>query len=78
MDLQLRTSVTMIAWLPKANLEIRCVGLSAFIEKENRNGTHISNHPYSFQRGPAVCGFRFHLFQSDFRFSYGEWQCSHT
>ena len=72
MVLQLRTSVTMIARLPKANLDIRWVGLSAFIEKENRNGTQISNHPYSFQWGPAVCGFRFHLFQSYFRFSHGE------
>ena len=47
MDLKLYISATMTARLPKANPDIRWVGLSAFIEVENANGAQKSICPGS-------------------------------
>jgi hypothetical protein len=72
MDLPLRISAAMIARLPKASEDNRFVNLSAFIEKENRNGTQKSNDSNRFKWGISTDGFRFRVFQSDFSLGDGK------
>jgi hypothetical protein len=64
--------VTMTARLPKASENIRLFSLSAFIEKENRNGTQKSNDSIRFKWGISTDGFRFRVFQSDFGLGDGK------